>query len=92
MVFSDVPFLYAFLPLTIAFYALSPSRTLKNYVLLFFSLLFYSWGEPKFLILMLVAAFVAYLCGLGMAYCPQCKKTFLWISIVFLTGNLVVFK
>ena len=92
MVFSDTPFLYAFLPLTAVFCLVSPSRSLKNYVLLAFSLLFYSWGEPKLLTLMIGAALAAYLCGLGMARFPQHKKVFLWISVALLLGDLIVFK
>ncbi len=92
MVFSDTPFLYAFLPLTVIFCLIVPRRSLKNYVLLVFSLLFYSWGEPKLLFLMIGAALAAYLCGLGMAYCPQRKKVFLLVSVVLLLGNLTVFK
>jgi len=52
MLFSSVPFLYYFLPLTLAIYFLAPkpkgSMTWRNGVLLFFSLLFYFWGGPKF--------------------------------------------
>lgn len=92
MVFSDTPFLYAFLPLTVLFYLVLPSRSLKNYALLVFSLLFYSWGEPKLLVLMIGVALAAYLCGLGMVRFPQQKKAFLWISVALLLCNLIVFK
>lgn len=92
MVFSDTPFLYAFLPLTAIFCLIVPRRSLKNYVLLMFSLLFYSWGEPKLLVLMVGAALAAYLCGLCMVHFPQQKKVFLSISVLLLLGNLTIFK
>ena len=45
MLFSSIPFLYCFLPAVVLVYFLVP-RSLKNTVLLLFSLLFYGWGEP----------------------------------------------
>ena len=60
MLFSGIPFLYCFLPLVVLVYFLVP-RGLKNTVLLLFSLVFYGWGEPKYVFLMLttIAAFTA---------------------------------
>ena len=52
MVFSSVPFLYYFLPGCALLYFLAPKR-LKNAALLLCSLLFYAWGEPKYLLLLL---------------------------------------
>ena len=52
MVFSSVPFLYYFLPGCVLLYFLAPRR-LKNAALLLCSLLFYAWGEPKYLLLLL---------------------------------------
>lgn len=51
MLFSSITFLYYFLPLTIVFYFISPHR-FKNAVLLFCSLIFYGWGEPKYILFM----------------------------------------
>ena len=53
MIFSSIPFLYYFLPAVLAVYFLTPRRR-KNAVLLLASLLFYGWGEPKLLWLMVV--------------------------------------
>ena len=58
MVFSSVPFLYYFLPAVILCYFLSPKK-LKNTVLLLFSLVFYAWGEPKYVLLMVATMFTA---------------------------------
>lgn len=63
MLFSSITFLYYFLPLIIIFYFLVPFR-FKNFVLLLFSLIFYSWGEPKYIILMILPIFCGYIEGL----------------------------
>ncbi len=63
MLFSSITFLFGFLPLVLIFYYISP-RFLKNAVLLIFSLLFYAWGEPKYVIVMTVSIIVGYVMGL----------------------------
>ena len=63
MLFSSIPFLYYFLPCFLIMYFLSP-RCLKNTVLLLFSLVFYGWGEPKYVVLMVISILVGYLSGL----------------------------
>ena len=55
MVFSSVTFLFYFLPIFIAVYVLTPTVVGKNVVTLLFSLVFYAWGEPRFLPLLLFA-------------------------------------
>ena len=62
MVFSSLVFLYAFLPAVLAAYFLCQKRW-KNAVLLAFSLLFYGWGEPKFILLMVASFSSAYIFG-----------------------------
>ena len=54
MVFSSLPFLYWFLPAFLICYFAAPRRA-KNAVLLVFSLAFYAWGEPKYVLLMLAS-------------------------------------
>ena len=66
MVFSGIPFLYYFLPAVILCYFISPKR-LKNTVLLLFSLVFYAWGEPKYVLLMVATILSFYLCGLAIS-------------------------
>lgn len=63
MLFSSIPFLYFFLPCILLVYCLVP-RFLKNTVLLLFSLFFYGWGEPRYLVWMLLAIGLGYLFGL----------------------------
>ena len=80
MVFSDLFFLFVFLPAFALCYLaaswldrrLSPdadhkSHTAQNTVLVLFSLIFYAWGEPVYVFLMLFCVLVNYLAGLGIA-------------------------
>lgn len=63
MVFSSLSFLVFFLPAFLFLYYLLPGRA-KNLVLLVFSLIFYAWGEPVYILLMLLSSFVDYVDGL----------------------------
>ena len=63
MLFSSIPFLYYFLPLVLAVYFLTPAR-FRNAVLLLASLIFYAWGEPKYVLLMLASILSGYGFGL----------------------------
>ena len=56
MVFSSLIFLYAFLPLSLVAYALCRSLRAKNICLLVFSLIFYAWGEPVYVLLLMAMA------------------------------------
>ena len=93
MLFSSIPFLYCFLPAVILVYFLVPQK-LKNAVLLLFSLLFYAWGEPKYVALMVATIALFYLCGLaiGKAKAPKWKKLWLYVSVAGGLGLLAVFK
>lgn len=62
MLFSSLPFLYGFLPCVLLVYVLSPRRW-RNGVLFLFSLLFYAWGEPRYVLLMLLSIGQGYLFG-----------------------------
>lgn len=63
MLFSSISFLYYFLPVVLAVYFLVPA-CMKNGVLLFFSLIFYAWGEPKYVFLMMSSIGLTYVFGL----------------------------
>ena len=93
MVFSSVPFLYYFLPAVAAVYFLMP-RQGKNAVLLFASLLFYGWGEPKLLWLMVGTITLFYTCGLLIqkAEKQSWKKLWLSVSVVLSLALLGLFK
>ncbi len=56
MLFSSVTFLFVFLPVSLAVYYISP-YALKNIVLLIASLFFYAWGEPVYVVLMILSIF-----------------------------------
>jgi len=64
MVFSNLFFVYTFLPLCLVFYLGMNSIQAKNRVLLVFSLIFYAWTSPKYLILLLAMTFINYVGGL----------------------------
>ena len=93
MLFSSIPFLYYFLPAVLVLYFLVP-RKLKNAVLLLFSLVFYGWGEPKLLFLMIFTIALFYLCGLaiGRAGEQRWKKFWLTVSVVISIALLGLFK
>ena len=93
MLFSGIPFLYYFLPAVLIVYFLVP-RGLKNAVLLLASLLFYAWGEPKYVVLMVLTILLFYGCGLaiGSAKKPGWKKFWLATSVAVSLGLLAVFK
>ena len=85
MLFSSIPFLYYFLPLTLLCYFLAPRRA-KNAVLLLFSLIFYAWGEPKYVLFMVASILQGYLFGrLVEKYrnYPRRSKLFLTVSVLF---------
>lgn len=64
MVFSNLTFLYIFLPLCLLFYFITKNITVRNIVLLIFSLVFYAYGEPKYIALLIATVLVDYIGGL----------------------------
>lgn len=66
MLFSSNTFLFGFLPAVVVLYYLCPRRC-RNVLLLVASLIFYGWGEPKYVLLMLVSILLNYFCGLAAA-------------------------
>ena len=93
MLFSSIPFLYVFLPATLLLYFAAPRR-MKNAVLLLCSLVFYGWGEPKYLILMLFSIAQGYLFGLLIEkYRGKTRSTvFFWLSVSLSLLLLAYFK
>ena len=63
MLFSSITFLYCFLPCVLLVYFVVPDR-LKNFTLLAASLIFYGWGEPKYLVFMLLSVTQSYIAAL----------------------------
>ena len=93
MLFSSISFLYYFLPGVLLVYFLVP-RWGKNAVLLLASLIFYGWGEPKLLGLMVFTILLFYGCGLaiGAARSQKTKKWWLTVSVVISLLLLGLFK
>ncbi len=96
MVFSSLTFLFLFFPIVIGVYYLCP-RALRNLWLLAASLLFYAWGEPVYIRLMVASILFNYLCGLGVAALQKREKkgiakTLLILCVVGNIGALGVFK
>ena len=98
MLFSSVEFLYYFLPVTLLVYFLIPtpgkSPRLRNYWLLFASLVFYGWGEPRYLALMAVQMFSAWGFGLLIELWrgKSGAKVALFCAAAASIGSLVFFK
>lgn len=96
MLFSSNIFLFCFLPLLCILYKLLyKSRTLQNVVLTLASLFFYAWGEPVFVLVMLLSIVVNWLLGLSIGQNTQNerrRKLFLTLSVVFNLSLLFVFK
>ena len=93
MLFSSVPFLYYFLPLVLAVYFLTPAR-FRNAVLLLASLIFYAWGEPKYVLLMLASILSGYGFGLLQERYRGQKgaKLFCGLSVAVSLSFLLYFK
>lgn len=94
MVFSSTIFLCVYLPLVLLGYYICPKKG-KNLFLLIVSLIFYAWGEPKYVFLMIFSILVNYVFGLLMDKHRENKKRLklmLVISIIIDLGLLSVFK
>ena len=94
MVFADLFFLYIFLPAVLLFYFLNKNIKYKNAVLIVFSLLFYAWGEPMVVFLLVLSTIVNWLLGLQIDKHRDDKygKMALAGSLVFSLGMLMIFK
>ena len=79
MVFSSLIFLYAFFSLSLAAYCLCRTQKAQNVVLLIFSLIFYAWGEPKYVFLLMFMALASWLCALGVDKAQERKRKLAWV-------------
>ena len=59
MVFSTSIFIYLFLPITLLIYYIAPKKS-KNFIILLSGLVFYSWGEPIYVVVMLISTMIDY--------------------------------
>lgn len=92
MVFSSIPFLFFFLPVFFILYYIVPFR-MKNYILLFFSLVFYAWGEPVYILLMVLSSVIDYSIGRLMERCDRAawKRTCLLCASIFANLSILGF-
>lgn len=71
MAFSSLIFLFGFLPVSLILYHILPARTPKNAMLLILSLVFYAWGAPEYLVILLFSVLFNYCAGLFLAQAPE---------------------
>lgn len=106
MIFSSIEFLLCFLPLFLLLYGVTPKR-MKNMILLLGSLVFYAFGEPDYLLLLMISVLVNYFLGLHLARGARLKgkdkrqkksklerkrKSLLTVAVAGNIGVLAVFK
>ncbi len=94
MVFSSLVFLFIFFPLTLFFYFIVKNDKIKNIVLVIASLIFYSWGEPIWVCLLIFSSVLDYTVSLGIEKYRGQKitKLFIALSVIINLGLLMAFK
>ena len=95
MVFSSLIFLFAYLAVTLVLYYVVPFKA-RNAVLFAVSLVFYGWGEPKYIVVMLFSILVAYIFGFFVGKyresAPKKARTYLIVSVILNLCALLFFK
>ena len=91
MLFSSMTFVFVFLPIVLLLYLVT-KKELHNPILLIASILFYAWGEPKYLAIMLMTILVNYCGALLIEKATNHKKLYLVLTIMANLGFLVYFK
>ena len=93
MLFSSISFLYVFLPIVLVLYFIAPYKV-KNYVLLMASLVFYAWGEPRYVVIMIFQIISGYIFGILVdRYRNRSHiKIILTLSVIVNLGFLIYFK
>ncbi len=96
MVFSSLLFLFAYLPVTLLLYCNIPNIRYRNWVLFIMSLLFYGWGEPLYILVMLASITEAYVFGFFIAKHRETNKKrarlYMTLSLVMNLAALLFFK
>ena len=91
MLFSSMTFIYVFLPIVLLLY-LTTKKELHNPILLTASIIFYAWGEPKYLAVMLMTIIINYFGAILIEKENLYKKPFLILTIIANLGFLIYFK
>ncbi len=81
MVFSSLIFLYAFFSLSLLAYALCRGKKAQNISLLIFSLIFYTWGEPKYVLLLMFMSFTSWVCALKVEKASSSAGRRVWLVV-----------
>jgi alginate O-acetyltransferase complex protein AlgI len=95
MLFSSIPFIIMFLPVTMLLYYCCPFLKCKNIILLIASLLFYAWGEPRFVMIMICSIVANYGVGLligNTGFTNSKRKLFLVLGVIINLSVLFFFK
>ncbi len=93
MIFSSIPFMYYFLPIILLVYYVTP-RKRRNAILFISSLLFYAWGEPKYVLLMLLSIVQGYVSAQIIEKYRETKvaRGTVFVSVILSVGSLLYFK
>lgn len=91
MVFSSLPFIYLFLAAVLLLHAVVPAAV-RNYLLLAANLLFYAYGEPRYLLLMLASIMVNFCCAYWMERLKRGRKLLLAVNVAVNLSTLGWFK
>ena len=92
MLFSSLTFLLAFLPLVLVLYYVNNNRVYRNIILLISSLIFYSWGEPRTIIIMIITIIVNYVMAIMIEENEKYRKLLFIVTCIFNIGILFFFK
>ena len=92
MLFSSLTFLLAFLPLVLVLYYINNNRVYRNIILLISSLIFYSWGEPRTIIIMIITIIVNYVMAIMIEEKEKYRKLLFIVTCIFNIGILFFFK
>ncbi len=90
MVFSSLIFIYAFLPLTLLIYALCKKNQTRNYILLIASVIFYTWGEPTYVLILIGMTFIDWISALIIQNACEKERSKKFILILTVAINLLI--
>ena len=91
MTFSSVVFLFMFFPVTFILYALIPNKTVRNIILVVASLVFYAFGEPVAVMIMILSIILNYFCG-RLAAGEKHAKLAVLVAVLVNIGLLIAYK
>ena len=91
MLFSSMTFIYLFLPIVVTIYIIV-RKELRNYILLIASLIFYAWGEPKYLSIMLLTILANYFFAIFIEYSKNTQLNVFFYSKKSLYSSIIKFR